>query len=56
MRWKVFAIRIVLGVVFAVVLNRLFFPPVGWVAVLLTAGFLVLLAYGLEIVRRGRDR
>ncbi len=53
MRLKVLVIRIVLGLVFAFFLTRLFFPAATKGFSLMTAGLLVFFAYLLEAIHRG---
>jgi hypothetical protein len=50
---KIFVIRSLLGVLFAFMLMRFFFPAAGLFTVLVTAGLLVFFAYLFESIRRG---
>jgi hypothetical protein len=56
MRYKVLAIRAILGVLFAFVLGRLFFPNSGFFLIAGIAAMLVFSAYVLESVHSLRDR
>ncbi len=52
MRWKVLMVRAVLGVGFAFLLARFFFPGAGQMKVLAIAGLLVFFAYLLESIHQ----
>ena len=52
MRPKVLILRIVLGVVFGVILARLFFPASGMPLMFLFAGLLVVFAYIFEVLHK----
>lgn len=52
MRWKILMIRAVLGVFFAFLLARFFFPTVGRLTVLVIAALLVFFAYLLESIHQ----
>ena len=54
LRVKVLLLRIVLGVAFAFLLTRLFFPLASLLTTLALAGLLTFAAYVLEIFHRGR--
>ena len=54
MRWKIFLMRVVLGVVFAFPLTRYFFPTAGTGTILAIAGLMIFFAYVLETVHKGR--
>jgi hypothetical protein len=56
MRYKVLAIRAILGVFFAFVLGRLFFPNSRPLMTVGIAAMLVFFAYVLESVHSRRDR
>lgn len=53
-RVKVLVIRIVLGVVFAFLLTRLFIPRASLLTIFALAGLLTFAAYVLELFHRGR--
>jgi len=55
MRTKVLAIRVILGVLFAILLGRLFFPNSGPAMIAGIALMLVFFAYLLESVHSRRD-
>jgi len=55
MRVKVLAIRVILGIVFAVLLGRVFFPQSGPALTGGIALMLVFFAYVLEAVHSRRD-
>ena len=55
MRYQIFAIRAVLGIVFAVLLLRFFYPRAGVVYAIGLAVFLVGMAYITEAWRRKRQ-
>lgn len=52
MRWKVLMVRAVLGICFAFLLARFFFPGAGQMKVLAIAGLLVFFAYLLESIHQ----
>jgi hypothetical protein len=54
LRIKVLVMRIVLGVLFAFLLARFFFPGAGLVTTLALAGLLTFAAYVMEWFHRGR--
>jgi hypothetical protein len=54
LRVKVLLMRIVLGLLFALLLSRFFLPGASMITKLILAGLLVLAAYGLEYFQRGR--
>lgn len=53
LRIKVLIIRVVLGVIFAFLLSRLFIPRASLLTIFGLAGMLTLAAYVLEIFHRG---
>jgi hypothetical protein len=55
MRPKVLVIRIILGVVFGVILSRVFFPASGYWTIFLIAGLLVFFAYVFEFLHKKDD-
>jgi len=54
LRVKVLVMRILLGVIFAFMLSRFFFPNSNNITILALAGLLVFFAYALEYLHRGR--
>lgn len=54
--FNVFIIRIILGVVFAVVLTRLFYPGTNLVYVIGLAVFLIGMAYFFEYLRKNKTK
>ncbi|NSW86543.1 MAG: hypothetical protein HPY84_09510 [Syntrophobacteraceae bacterium] len=50
--WKVFAVRLALGLLGAVVLRHFFFPASESYVVLIMAGLLVFFGYGFEFIRK----
>ena len=54
LRVKVLLLRIVLGVAFAFLLTRFFFPGASLVTTFALGGLLTFAAYVLELFRRGR--
>lgn len=56
LRWKVLAIRVVLGLLFALLLLRFFFPGSGFPTILATAGMLVFFAYVFEWIHGNKER
>ena len=50
---KVLIIRTLLGILFAFILMRVFFPAVEVSTILVTAGLLIFFAYLFESVRKG---
>ena len=48
----IFMIRVVMGIVFAILATRLFYPDSGMVTVMAVAGVLVGMAYILENFRK----
>ncbi len=55
MRPQVLVIRIILGVIFGVILSRVFFPTSGVWVMLLIAGLLVFFAYVFELLHKKDD-
>ncbi|MHC1743315.1 MAG: hypothetical protein AB9873_09830 [Syntrophobacteraceae bacterium] len=55
MRLRILIIRAVLGVFFAFLLARFFFPTMGRPTVLIIAALLVFFAYLLESIRQKKD-
>ncbi len=55
MRPQVLVIRIILGVIFGVILSRVFFPTAGNWTILLIAGLLVFFAYVFELLHKKDD-
>ncbi len=55
MRPQVLAIRIVLGLIFGVILSRVFFPASGYWLTFLISGLLVFFAYVFEFLHRKDD-
>ena len=55
MRPQVLVIRIILGVVFGVILTRVFFPASGTWLIFLIAGLLVFFAYVFELLHKKDD-
>lgn len=55
MRYKVLAIRVILGVFFAFVLGRLFFPNSSLFMTVGIAAMLIFFAYVLESVHTRKD-
>jgi hypothetical protein len=55
LRLQVLAIRIVLGVVFGVLLSRVFFPQAGIGTILLICGLLIFFSYTFEYLRKKGD-
>ena len=53
-RVKVLVLRIVLGVLFAFLLTRFFFPKAGLLTTFVLAGLLTFGAYALEYLRGSR--
>jgi len=53
-RFNIFVIRAILGIVFAVVLSRLFYPETQIVYVASLGGFLVCMAYFFEYLRKNK--
>jgi len=54
LRVRVLLLRIVMGVLFAFLLSRFFFPDVSIYTKLALAGMLVFSAYVLETIHRGK--
>lgn len=54
MRWRILIVRAVLGVFFAFLLARFFFPSFGHLTILVIAALLVFFAYLLESIHQGR--
>jgi len=54
--FNVFVIRAILGVVFAVVLSRLFYPGTNIVYVIGLAIFLIGMAYFFEYLRKNKTK
>jgi hypothetical protein len=54
LRVRVLIIRLLLGILFAFLLSRFFFPHASIYTTLALAGVLVLSAYVLEALRRGK--
>lgn len=52
MRLQVFVIRLILGVIFGVLLYRVFFPASGMHLIFIFAGLLVFFAYGMEYLHK----
>ena len=55
MRLRILIVRAVLGVLFAFLLARFFFPAMGRLTVLIIAALLVFFAYLLESIHQSRD-
>jgi hypothetical protein len=55
MRWRILIVRAVLGVLFAFLLARFFFPTIGSLTTLIIAALLVFFAYLLESVHQKRE-
>lgn len=55
MRVRILIVRAVLGVVFAFLLARFFFPTTGKPTVLVIAALLVFFAYLMESIHRKKD-
>lgn len=56
MRLQVLVIRLILGVIFGVLLYRVFFPTSSFYLVFIFAGLLVIFAYGMEYLHKRDDR
>jgi hypothetical protein len=54
LRVKILVMRVLLGLIFAVLLSRLFFPNSNIVTIPALAGLLVFFAYVLEYLHRGK--
>ena len=54
--FNVFVIRAILGVVFAVVLTRLFYPATNIIYVIALAVFLIGMAYFFEYLRKNKKK
>jgi hypothetical protein len=52
MRLQVLAVRILLGVVFGVLLSRVFFPEAGIEVTVLICGLLIFFSYAFEYLRK----
>lgn len=52
---KVLIIRLLIGIPFAFILMRFFFPAAGLSTILVTAGLLVFFAYLFESIRKGKE-
>jgi hypothetical protein len=55
MRWRILIVRAGLGVLFAFLLARFFFPTIGRLKVLIIAALLVFFAYLLESIHQKRE-
>lgn len=55
MRLQVLAIRTALGVIFGVLLSRVFFPESGIGVMLLICGLLIFFSYTFEYLRKKGD-
>ena len=53
-RFNIFVVRAILGIVFAVVLSRFFYPETKVVYVVALGGFLVCMAYFFEYLRKNK--
>jgi len=56
MRIQVLAIRLILGVIFGVLLSRVFFPASGRWLIAVIAGLLVFFAYSFEYLHKKDER
>jgi hypothetical protein len=54
LRVQVLVLRVIMGLGFAFLLSRFFFPRASLTIILVLAALLVLAAYGMEIVHRGK--
>lgn len=52
MRLQVLAIRVILGLIFGVLLSRVFFPDSGTTVMLLICGLLIFFSYAFEYMRK----
>lgn len=53
---RIFVLRVVLGIVFALLLSRFFFPAANIFVILLAAAALVVFAYVFEHIHRGKGQ
>lgn len=51
-RFYIFIIRAIMGILFAILATRIFYPESGMVRIMLVAGVLVSMAYILESFRK----
>ncbi|MEM5785783.1 MAG: hypothetical protein AAGU11_00615 [Syntrophobacteraceae bacterium] len=56
MRVQVLVIRLIMGLVFGVLLSRVFFPTSGKWLIPILGGLLVFFAYGFEYLHKRNDR
>jgi hypothetical protein len=55
MRWRILIVRAVLGVFFAFLLARFFFPTIGRLTTLIIAALLIFFAYLFESIHQKRE-